>query len=299
MSVSKILFMGSKQFGYKLLSHLVKKFSNVEWILFHPDDLSDHRSVYAQFEQLRRKNVDVRFIKNRDEFTDKISDIEFKFAIVCGWYWLIPRDILELANKPFYGIHHSDLPSYRGGAPLVWAIINGEKRVGSSLFRIRDGIDNGEIIEKIYYNVSSDDSISSVMKNLETTWLSKIETIFPKMIAGDVYAWEQLSENISYSAQRHPSDGKIDWTKSAHEVHNFVRAQSYPYPGAFTTIANEQIIIDEVTVFEHPFHVSPGKVIKHSNNEVLIGCGGSSAVVIKSLRDHSYPSSVFHGVNFV
>jgi methionyl-tRNA formyltransferase len=293
MNAPKILFMGSKRFGYKLITKLVKKFTNVEWILFHPNDLSDPRSAYAEFKQINGKNVNLKFIKNRYEFNDEIKNIEFQFAIVCGWYWIIPSDILVPRDRPFYGIHHSDLPSYRGGAPLTWAIINGEKRIGSSLFRIKDGIDDGEIIEKVYCDISDHDTISSVMSSLERAWLSKIESIFPKMVAGDVETMEQLAENISYCAQRHPSDGKIDWTKNARDVHNFVRAQSYPYPGAYTTVANEIVIIDEVAVFEHPYYAIPGKIIRHSNNEVLIGCGEATAIVLKKLRDNENILDVF------
>ena len=62
-----------------------------------------------------------------------------------GWYYIVPKSLRSLAKYGAWGIHASLLPKYAGGAPLSWAIINGEKKTGVTLFKLESGIDNGDI----------------------------------------------------------------------------------------------------------------------------------------------------------
>lgn len=289
--------MGSKEFGYSVLNTLIQKFDTVEWLVLHPNDLSDQRSVYTKYRQLEAENVRVRLVENKLHFSEILEDQnDYKFAFVCGWYWLISKQILCDETKPFYGIHHSDLPSYRGGAPLVWALINGEKKVASSLFRIRAGMDDGEIIQKIYYNVSISDNINVVLRYFEKEWEALMPKIFHCMITDEVPLQHQTQENISYCSQRYPTDGKIDWRRSAVEIHNFIRAQSHPYSGAYTVSAESKIFIERARVFNYPYYAPPGKVICHDGEKILVGCGDDMAIEILSVRAARSPVDTLKGI---
>lgn len=96
-----------------------------------------------------------------------LNDIGPDVGFVCGWYWLIDRETLDLVPNGLWGVHNSLLPKYRGGAPLVWSILNGDSHVGSSVFKISEGMDDGEILHQVKVKVLPDDNVGSLLEKIE------------------------------------------------------------------------------------------------------------------------------------
>jgi methionyl-tRNA formyltransferase len=185
--------------------------------------------------------------KRIGDYYDIIKEIEPDLILVMGWYYMVPRRIRELARHGAWGIHASLLPKYAGGAPLVWAMINGEKETGITLFRLGDGVDDGDIIEQKSFVIEFEDTIKEVYekaneaaKDILVKSLGQIERIMPK---------PQVESQIEIYPQRRPEDGEIDLKKTALEIYNFVRAQSSPYPGAFIkTVDGKRLVIEKARV---------------------------------------------------
>ena len=160
-----------------------------------------------------------------------------------GWYYKVPKKIRDLARYGTWGIHASLLPKYAGGAPLVWAIINGEKETGVSLFKLEEGVDDGDIIAQQIIPIAFEDSIKEVYekataasKEILLNALQNIETIkFIPLEKSKIELWPQ----------RKPEDGEIDLSWPAEKIYNFIRAQAPPYPGAFLKTADGKKIIIE------------------------------------------------------
>lgn len=160
---------------------------------------------------------------------------------------MIPKKTRELTTYGAWGIHASLLPKYAGGAPLNWAIINGEKETGVTLFRMEDGVDDGDIIAQKSYSIEYEDTIKEVY--VKATDASK--KILNKVLhnINNVVFKAQNKKNIEVYPQRKPEDGEIDFSKTSIELYNFIRAQSSPYPGAFIrTIDGKKIIIEKVRI---------------------------------------------------
>jgi len=177
--------------------------------------------------------------KRLKDYKDVIERMNPDLILVYGWYYMIPRDIRSLAKYGAWGIHASLLPKYAGGAPLVWAIINGEKESGVTLFRMKDGVDDGDIILQEKFPIEFEDTINEVQrkaveasKRVLLRALSNIDKIEYK---------PQDPSKIEVYPQRTPEDGLIDWNKSAVEIYNFIRAQTLPYPCAFTYLDGRKI----------------------------------------------------------
>lgn len=220
----KQAFLVSKPLGLKLL-RLVDLDGA---LILHPDDRGDSRSVMPEFEKLG-----ARVVSNRAEAAEALAGYRPDIAVVCGWYWLIPDDIRALAPKGFFGIHNSLLPKYRGGAPLVWALMNGEPEVGSSLFRLDSGVDDGPLAHQVRVDVSRKQGIADVAEAIEAEWERVFPGIWRGLCDGSHPLREQQGEPTRFP-NRKPTDGEIDWTQPAAKIHDFIRAQSSPYPGAFS-----------------------------------------------------------------
>lgn len=195
--------------------------------------------------------------------------------IVIGWYHLVPRSWREIA--PAYGMHASLLPAYRGGAPLVWAIINGERKAGITLFRLDDGIDTGDVVGRRAVDVLLNDTIATVYSKIEAAGLSLLGDALSDLVRGELRLTKQDLALGAVMPQRKPADGCIDWSRASLDIYNFVRAQTRPYPGAFTFLAGERIHLWEVKFFDlgteavRGGEVQPGQIVGQLSEGPLRG----------------------------
>jgi methionyl-tRNA formyltransferase len=181
------------------------------------------------------------------DYFDIIKNINPDVILVMGWYYMVPTKIRNLALYGAWGIHASLLPNYAGGAPLVWAIINGESKTGATLFQLGDGVDDGDIIDQVEVEIEHEDTIKEVY--------SKITLVSKKMLSNAFHNPDKIrfkkqdKDRIRVFPQRKPDDGELDLTKPAMELYNFIRAQSAPYPGAFIrTCDGKKIIIEKARI---------------------------------------------------
>lgn len=280
MRSRRAIFLGSKSFGLTIFRGLAEADASVSWHVLHPDDRSDSRSSLGEFETACADNgIGFDVTRRSQDAYRAIKATSPELVFVCGWYFLIPTEILESGPR-FFGIHNSLLPKYRGGAPLVWAMIQGEPVVGSTLFGITPGMDDGPIYLQVSCEPRPDERIGEVITALEEKYLEALPQAWPEIISGRNSGTAQDHGAASFCGQRRPEDGLIDWNRDAASVHDFVRAQSHPYPGAFTTTPRGKVIVWKTRCLEATYYGTPGQVLERRDEEVLVACGGGSAVGI-------------------
>ena len=181
--------------------------------------------------------------------------------LVVGWYHVVPRKWRELA--PAYGMHASLLPAYRGGAPLVWAMINGEPEAGISFFELDDGIDTGGIIGQRAVPIRLNDTIATLYARVEMAGRSLLTETLPRLIDGNCVPRPQAPGAGTVMPQRAPADGLIRWHQPSLEVYNFIRAQTRPYPGAFTFLGRECVHVWSAKFYDSSSNHGgePGEII--------------------------------------
>ncbi len=201
-----------------------------------------------------------------------------RLLIVVGWYHMIPRRIRDLAVLGAVGIHASMLPKYRGGAPLVWAIINGETETGTTLFKFTDGVDDGDIVAQERLTIGDADDINHLQARaaIESVRLT-VDTV-PRILAGQATFRPQDHAQATVVPQRSPSDGGIPWTRSAAQVRNWVRAQTRPYPGAFTDHGATRLRVWRVAL-DGTRDLLPGEWLKNSDDGIVVGCGDGAVIL--------------------
>ena len=126
------------------------------------------------------------------------------------------------------------LPKYRGFAPLVWAIINGEKKTGVTLFYFDEGVDNGDVVDQYKIDIDDNDNISVLLDKTNRAVIKLLQRNINNILLGQNNRYPQDSSNASYCSQRKPIDGLINWNGSSKHIHRLIRAISPPYPCAFT-----------------------------------------------------------------
>jgi methionyl-tRNA formyltransferase len=186
--------------------------------------------------------------------------------LVAGWYWIIKPALLRTVPAGFLGLHQSLLPKYRGSAPLVWAALRGEEQTGVSLFYFDEGIDTGDIVDQVSFTVAPQETITDVLTKAESAAVELVTRY-----AGPL---------ATYGSPRRPEDGRICWNQSASEVHNFIRAQTRPYPGAFTHLAEEKVLrIWRASPFPYPYYGVPGLVGQKHMDGFVVACGEGAVTI--------------------
>jgi methionyl-tRNA formyltransferase len=273
MSESSLVFMGSKQAGFDICRTLVEKLTKgVLRAIICPDDSADQRSEMAQFIRLAESSaIPFHVVNNVTETKEIIKKINPAVALVNGWYQILP--VAELANTLFLGFHYSPLPKYRGNAPLVWQIINGEKQLGVSFFQLTKGMDEGGLVSQKFFSLSRDESINDALEkagNLAHQMLLDFLKVWP---SGKIHLTNQPNEEPSYCGLRQPGDGKIDWNSDADKLHDFIRAQSKPYPGAYSYLPDgRKLTILKTGEENRQFYGVPGSVVELNSDDVLVAC---------------------------
>ena len=252
----KLVFLGCTKFSEEILSELISKVDNAEikLIFSTPKKFKISYSKkkvknfnYSNLEHIAKKNnIDYYQInhekgENITDFYKTILSVKPDIILVMGWYYMVPKKIRETAKLGAWGIHASLLPDYAGGAPLVWAIINGEKKTGVSLFKLENGVDDGDIISQKEFDIKENDNINDVYK--KATKASKKILLEILGTTKDYKFKPQDKSKIKIYPQRKPEDGEINVNWSADKIHDFIRAQTKPYPGAFFIINGKKITI--------------------------------------------------------
>lgn len=296
--INKVFFIGSKKLGYSILKklHSVDEESICKIITI--DDTKDNRSSYNKFQNFATKNkISIDVLNNPSELSTIINEEKPELIIVSGWYWIIPTEVLNKVPNGLIGLHASLLPQYRGFAPLVWAVINGEKKTGISLFYLSDGVDTGDIIDQRELIIDNNCTIDTLLSKVEKMSLDMVDTNYKKILNKTNNRISQSKNNVSYCSIRRPEDGLINWGDDNISIHNFIRSQSDPYPGAFTHIKDKKYYILESVIINET-HYGPKGLISRVDNNSIIVCCGKNALKIVNIRSEDSKENIINKMRF-
>ncbi|MDQ6893180.1 MAG: methionyl-tRNA formyltransferase [Acidobacteriota bacterium] len=167
----------------------------------------------------------------------------FDAALLVHWRYLIPAGRLSGATQGAFVIHDSLLPLYRGFSPTVWAIANGESRVGATLFRLEEDVDSGPIVDQVEIAVGRDDTISHVMERVTGAYVELVERNLTAILEGRAALSPQNHAAATLARKRTPQDNRIDWSRTTESIRNLIRAVGQPYPGAYCRLGEHTIRI--------------------------------------------------------
>lgn len=208
---------------------------------------------------------------NSKELNDELKNLKPDIFVVVA-FRILPKSLIELPTYGSINLHASLLPKYRGAGPIQWALINGEKKTGVTIFQIRPKVDTGEILMQKEIPIKESDNMLSLG--------SRLCEYGSKMII-DTLDLVQKNPNIKgekqnpLKATQAPKISKemtiINWELSCYKIHNWVRGLS-PYPGMVTTYNKKRLIIFKTKIVESD-NLSPGMIFIKSRESLCVGTG--------------------------
>ena len=217
---------------------------------------------------------------NTPEVIAQISALQPDFLFSFYYREMLKRELLEILKRGALNMHGSLLPKYRGRVPVNWAIIHGETETGATLHYMTEKPDNGDIVAQQAVPILPNDTALQVFQKVTVAAEMVLHACLPNLIAGKAKAIKQDLSKGAYFGGRKADDGIIDWSQSAQEIHNLVRAVAPPYPGATTRLMGKPMRI--LQTLPTNFSVAGEKPAFYvKDNKAYASCGRGVLRVVK------------------
>ncbi|MGF9710859.1 methionyl-tRNA formyltransferase [Paenibacillus sp. JMULE4] len=167
------------------------------------------------------------------ESVEALSALQPELIVTAAYGQILPKSVLDLPRLGCINIHASLLPKYRGGAPIHYAVMNGDPVTGVTIMYMTEGLDTGDMISRIEVPIGDQDTTGTMFEKLSIAGAKLLKETLPDLLSGRVRAVPQNDEEAVYSPNISREQERIDWTKPALQIWNLVRAL-HPRPGAFT-----------------------------------------------------------------
>ncbi len=280
----KIVLFGGGNKATAVLEELIALKQDVVGVIYMYED--EHENIWYKRVQDLAKENNIPTYYRKDDIKVILNKLNPDIVFVVGWRFKISKEQYSIPPKGTIIFHDSLLPKYRGFAPMNWAIINGEKETGATMFYIAEGIDCGDIISQKRILISNNDDARGLNYKVTITYKELIREYF-NLSAIELKGKQQNHQEATYCCKRVPDDGLIDWGKSSWEIYNLIRGLAYPYPNAFTWYGGNKYYIREAELFDDDKTYSGriiGRVVEIIKDKGIIVLTGDGAILIKTIN---------------
>jgi len=280
-----IVFMGTPAFAVPSLEALIAEGYNVVGVVTQPDRPQGRKKVLTPTpvkEAALRHGLPVLqpHRMRTPEAVEELAALRPDLIVTAAYGQILPKAVLDLPKYGCLNVHGSLLPAYRGGAPIQRSIINGEKETGVTLMYMAEGLDTGDMIEKIVVPIEDEDNSGTMFEKLSLAGAKLLMEQLPLILNGTAKRVPQNDEKASYASNLSREDERIDWTASSLDIFNRVRGL-VPFSGAFTLWNDEVFKIWSVakptmTGSASATGVVPGTILELSEQGIEVKTGDGS-----------------------
>lgn len=283
--MTKLIFMGTPDFAATVLEGLLDDANyDVLAVVTQPD-----RAVGRKKEIKMTPVKEVALAHNLPVYkpekmsgSDEMAELMTLGAdgiVTAAFGQFLPTKLLDSVDFAV-NVHASLLPKYRGGAPIHYAIINGDKEAGVTIMEMVKKMDAGDMIAKASTPITDEDNVGTMFEKLAVIGRDLLLKTLPDYIAGNIKPEPQDGSKATFSPNITPEEERIDWNKSAREVFNHIRGL-YPWPVAHTLLDGKRFKIYEASLAEG--QGQPGQIIE-KGKETLVVATGDGAISLKTVQ---------------
>ena len=274
----RILFFAYSEVGYECLSLLLERCDNVIALITHEDN--SHEKIWFKTPAVaaRERGIPVFTPEsvNTAEWRERIAALQPDLIISVYYRNMIGTKILALPRFGAWNMHGSLLPRYRGRAPINWAVLHGEPRIGMTLHRMVKSADAGAVVDQDGVDIGPRDTAELAFRKVLPCARRVLARQIDALLAGTAHETPQDEAQATYFGGRKPEDGRIHWTQASAQIFNLIRAVTDPYPGAFTEIAGARLMVwwaetDSPATLGH--RGAPGEILSLSPLVIATGDG--------------------------
>ena len=273
--MTKILFMGTPDFSATVLKGLISDERYEILAVVTQPDRAVGRKKEIRMTPVKEAALEAGLPIYQPEKLSGSQELEDLLAlgadgiVTAAFGQFLPSRLLE-AMKFSVNVHASLLPKYRGGAPIHYAIMNGDKEAGVTIMEMVKEMDAGDMISSRAIPILEEDNVGTMFEKLALVGRDLLLETLPAYLAGELKPQPQDPQQVTFSPNIKPEEERLDWTRTNRELFNQVRGM-YPWPVAHTLWKGERFKIYQAKPYEG--QGQPGTILALHKNEIVVPTG--------------------------
>lgn len=284
--MSKIVFMGTPDFSTGVLEMLIQEYDVIA-VVTQPDRPVGRKKILTPPPVKKvalEHNIPVyqpEKLNNSSEL-EEIINLKPDLIVTAAFGQLLPKSLLDAPKHKAINVHASLLPKYRGGAPIHYAVMNGEKKTGITIMYMAEKLDAGNIISQDEVEILENDTVGEVHDKLATLGTELLKKTLPTIFNGTNDSIVQDDSLATFASNISREDERIDWTKDAQTIHNHIRGLS-PWPVAYTTMDGKNLKLWRSEIVEN-VKGEPGEIIETTKDAIIVATGWEDGVALTEIQ---------------
>ncbi len=294
----RAVFLGTPEFAVPTLEAMVAAGHDVLEAVTQPDRPKG-RKQEIEFSPVKRTAAGFGIPVfqperiRRPEAVEHLRSLAPEVMVVVGYGQIIPQSAIDIAPLGIVNVHASLLPELRGAAPIQWAIARGCDRTGVTTMQIDAGLDTGDILEQWATSIGPEETAPELSSRLAAAGAGLLVHTLQGLTEGSIVRTPQDDSRATFAPILSKEDGRIDWTRTAVEVHNVIRGLQ-PWPGAQTLFRGQSIHIWRSRLSSRQWEGAPGTLFHDGGVFALAGDGAAIELLEIQLEGRKrMPAEVF------
>ena len=288
--MTNIIFMGTPDFSATVLKGLLESKQYEILAVVTQPDRAVGRKKEIRMTPVKELALDYGLPIYQPEKLSKSAELDSLMnlnadgIVTAAFGQFLPSKLLDSVNFAV-NVHASLLPKYRGGAPIHYAIINGDKEAGVTIMEMVKEMDAGDMIARRAIPIEETDNVGTMFEKLALVGRDLLLESLPSYLAGDLKPVPQDKNQVTFSPNILPEEERIDWTKTNRQLFNQIRGM-YPWPVAHTLLNGERFKIYEATPVEGTGQA--GEILAIRKKELIVAAG-EGALSLKTVQPAGKP----------
>ncbi len=290
----KTVFFGTPAFAVPILERLLTSPHDVAGVVTQPDrprgrgQRVSASPVKAVAETNHLPVLQPERMTDPD-FVEALRRLQPDLGVVAAYGKFFPDHLLDLPRLGMINVHASLLPKYRGAAPIHRAVMAGEKESGVTIIKLVREMDAGPMLRREPIPIGPDETSVSLEPRLAELGAELLVQTIDALDTGRVVARDQDPSQVTFAPRLSRDDGRIDWTKTAPQIHNQVRGL-HPWPHAFGYLNNVRYLLLRTRVVASlapsPNDPPPvvGQVLEAAKDRLIVSTGQQTALALLELQ---------------
>ena len=281
----RIVFMGTPGFSATVLKGLVDDGRNVVLCVSQPDKPVGRKHVLtpppAKVQALE-SGIEVFQPDSlrTDESYEFIRNVAPDLIITAAYGKILPQRMLDIPEFGCINVHASLLPKYRGAAPVQYSIMNGDDVTGVTIMKMDAGMDTGDMLRSVEVPIDIDDTTDSLMDKLGFAGRDLLLQSIDDYVEGRIEPVPQDEALVTFTSPVKPEDAVIDWSLSARQIHDKIRALT-SWPGCSTTFGGKRVKIYSSALEEECEDGVPGILLPSKKGTLKVRCGKGAVYILE------------------
>ncbi|HEX8565024.1 MAG TPA: methionyl-tRNA formyltransferase [Pyrinomonadaceae bacterium] len=282
----RIVFMGTPQAAVPTLEKILADGHTVAAVWTQPDKPAGRGKKMAvpavkEFALSRNLPVFQPVRVKTDEALQLFKSHEADVAVVVAYGRILPIAFLETPRRGCINVHFSLLPKYRGAAPVNWAIVQNETKIGVTTMRMDAGLDTGDILLQSETEIGEDETAPELLQRLSGLGADLLSETLKNL--DEIEPRKQNDLDASFAPILKREDGLISWELSAFDIKNRVRGFQ-PFPNAFVYTGDKKLVIWRVDAERIEAAFEFGTILKARGDELIVACGESTVLRLHEVQ---------------